>query len=188
MLTRRLLLTVRTAALLQPAASFAEKKPSPKLAEQLSEKLAQDQQQAKAQYLYGRAWKAEELRLKSNEDLHKLWYVVLKEKNVMLSEKNLWDRTSTQQNKVIDRRLKSNLQKVSATMSRITTVMAERQKVRDDYRRQLEEEYIDKKRKELDQHRQSVGEPDLPDITWRLMKEKMRDLRKGLDNTDYIDR
>lgn len=69
---------------------------------------------------HGRNWTLPELRIKSSQDLHKLWYILLKEKNMLL--------TMEEQAKVEHRLFPSpeRLDKVSISMSNLETVVQER--------------------------------------------------------------
>ncbi len=84
----------------------------------------------------GRAWRAEELRLKSHSDLHKLWYVCLKEKNKLKSDFLACKQLSQGFYGYDD------LMKVRSTMNRLLTVVNERKKLRGEYRKVLEDQYI----------------------------------------------
>ena len=68
----------------------------------------------------GRAWEASELRRKSFDDLHKLWYVLYKERNVLLTEQARARRNTM--------RIKHPQRKaaVKLSMARIKQVLAER--------------------------------------------------------------
>ena len=68
----------------------------------------------------GRAWDAAELRLKSKEDLHALWFLCLKERNMLLSER-LYYRQVGQMAPEGER-----LRKTRKTMARIKVVVGER--------------------------------------------------------------
>lgn len=69
----------------------------------------------------GRAWRISELRLKSFDDLHRLWFILLKERNVLLTER-AWCKSNgrywTNGN--------SNMAKVQVSMARLKTVVGER--------------------------------------------------------------
>ncbi|KAI9495105.1 mitochondrial 39-S ribosomal protein L47 (MRP-L47)-domain-containing protein [Zychaea mexicana] len=72
----------------------------------------------------GRAWKASELRLKSFDDLHKLWYVLLKERNVLATQREEAKRMG------INKQIWTNagrLKKCQKSMARIKFVLNERQ-------------------------------------------------------------
>ncbi|KAI8580787.1 hypothetical protein K450DRAFT_235976 [Umbelopsis ramanniana AG] len=73
----------------------------------------------------GRSWKASELRLKSFDDLHKLWYVLLKERNVLATQREEARRLG------IDKSTWTNagrVRKCKKSMARIKFVLNERQK------------------------------------------------------------
>lgn len=63
---------------------------------------------------------AHELRLKSWDDLHKLWYVCLKERNVVATQLN-WNKGKPEADAY-----KERYQKVKKTMNRIKQVLSER--------------------------------------------------------------
>ncbi|KAG5888920.1 hypothetical protein JTB14_019416 [Gonioctena quinquepunctata] len=68
----------------------------------------------------GRSWKLEELRIKSNSDLHKLWYVLLKERNMLLTmEQECKDRTRLFPSP-------ERIDKVEDSMENLETVIKER--------------------------------------------------------------
>jgi large subunit ribosomal protein L47 len=90
----------------------------------------------------GRAWRAEELRLKSNDDLHKLWYTCLIEKNKLKSDQLVCIQMGQYFYGP------DNYVKVRLTMSRLLTVVNERKKIRGEYRKHLENTYIAKKKAE----------------------------------------
>ncbi|KAI5645252.1 mitochondrial 39-S ribosomal protein l47 (MRP-L47) domain-containing protein [Phthorimaea operculella] len=68
----------------------------------------------------GRAWKLDELRLKSNTDLHKLWYVLLKERNMLYTmEQECKEKIRLFPNP-------ERIDKVQESMNNIETVVRER--------------------------------------------------------------
>ena len=68
----------------------------------------------------GRAWRASELRLKGYDDLHGLWFVLLKERNMLETERiRARKRSEHMENP-------ARLRKVRQSMSRLKTVLRER--------------------------------------------------------------
>lgn len=75
---------------------------------------------SKAPYQHGRGWCAAELRRKSFDDLHKLWYVLLKEKNVLLTQQQEANRIGVHWLE------EDRLGAIYQSMARLKTVLTER--------------------------------------------------------------
>ncbi|KAL1215939.1 hypothetical protein V5N11_028935 [Cardamine amara subsp. amara] len=70
--------------------------------------------------VYGRGWKASELRLKSWDDLQKLWFILLKEKNMLMTQHQMLQA----QNMMFPN--PERIPKVRRSMCRIKHVLTER--------------------------------------------------------------
>ena len=76
-------------------------------------------------------------------------------------------------------------------MARLLTVMSERKKFCEEYRKKLEDEYIAQKHKVFiekltEDQKLKEKEVKTPEITHNLIRAKYRDLKRGMDNTEYI--
>ncbi|XP_031575536.1 39S ribosomal protein L47, mitochondrial-like [Actinia tenebrosa] len=79
----------------------------------------------------GRRWRAGELRTKSNEDLHKLWYVLLKERNMLNTLKHEANRQG------VPMPSPERYHKVKKSMAVIKLVLGEREKALQDLESQV---------------------------------------------------
>ncbi|GKV14267.1 hypothetical protein SLE2022_289130 [Rubroshorea leprosula] len=82
--------------------------------------------------VYGRSWKASELRLKAWDDLQKLWYVLLKEKNMLMTQRQMLHAENLRFPNP------ERIPKVRKSMCRIKQVLTERAIEEPDPRRSAE--------------------------------------------------
>jgi large subunit ribosomal protein L47 len=85
----------------------------------------------------GRAWRTDELRLKSTSELHKLYYVLLKEKLAIKS-----DLYYSYQKSFLNTIVRRDLAKIQVSMNRLQTIVTERDHLRNDFMSFLEYYYI----------------------------------------------
>jgi large subunit ribosomal protein L47 len=132
----------------------------------------------------GRAWKADELRLKSNEDLHKLWYVLLREKNALMADACVYTKIAGEE---MPRHRRNMVEK---SMARLQFVVRERKHIRQNYRQFLENQYtLQMKEKLQDQYNEErLNQKISPPISYALLRAKYDHLQSGKDNFDYIDK
>eukprot|EP00878_Enallax_costatus_P005765 GHUV01006043.1.p1 GENE.GHUV01006043.1~~GHUV01006043.1.p1 ORF type:complete len:144 (+),score=36.66 GHUV01006043.1:364-795(+) len=76
----------------------------------------------------GRAWRASELRNKSFDDLHKLWVICLKERNMLLTQM-AWESRDESEKQQVSSLKEGQLKRytyVKKTMNRVKQILSER--------------------------------------------------------------
>jgi len=132
----------------------------------------------------GRSWKANELRLKSNEDLHKMWYVLLREKNALMADACVYSKISG------EKMPQERLQKVEKSMARLQFVVRERKNLRENYRRFLENQYTLQMKEKLnsDYQQERLNQKVNPPVSYALLRTKFDHLQSGKDDLEYIEK
>jgi len=103
--------------------------------------------------------------LKSDDDLNKLWYVVLKEETTLLGDLYL------KKQKLRIPGLKPRIDNIKQTKARILTVLREREITRENYWKTLEDEYI--KNAEIELKEQALASsPEVPVKEKRVKTEE----------------
>jgi large subunit ribosomal protein L47 len=126
----------------------------------------------------GRAWKPTELRLKSSAELHKLWYVLLREKMALTSEIYY-----SAQKSYLSTIIKRDLVKVKLSMNRIKTIINERDALRNDFMLFLEFWYI-RKQQNLEKaklHKEDTEKKEKKITVGQI--EDQSETRKSVKNT-----
>jgi len=112
----------------------------------------------------GRAWKMDELRRKSFEDLHKLWYLCLKEKNILFSEREHLVRGDSQKPFAS---IANRLRKIKKTQRSLKFVLSERDK---------QEKLLAKKKVNDERIKEALKKAHLARLKFKEQKEQRQQL------------
>eukprot|EP01015_Nassula_variabilis_P022380 TRINITY_DN4104_c0_g2_i15.p2 TRINITY_DN4104_c0_g2~~TRINITY_DN4104_c0_g2_i15.p2 ORF type:complete len:203 (-),score=69.94 TRINITY_DN4104_c0_g2_i15:30-638(-) len=124
-------------------------------------------------------------RSSAASDVYKRQYVLLKERNAIRSDNTL-------KRKMFGKRgPQPKLSKIKVTMARLLTIVGERSRIREEYRKTLEDQYVEQKRREYESQleldkQKKEQEPYIPKISMNLLRAKWKALRSGVDNLQYL--